>query len=319
MKQTRRKIEDLNLMDDFLFCEVVAGEQGEQFCRYLIKAICKRKVKDIRISAQNVIQGSDTISHGIRMDLYVDEGGKCLYDFEPDKYTDKKILPKRNRYYRALLDGRLLEAGEEYEKLPDVWTIFILSKDPFGKNRMCYTVKNMIQEDPDFDYEDGAVSLFLYTKGKLGGSKELSQLLTYMEKSTQENAITSELKSLHNYVNSIKKRKEVGVRYMKSWELERMWRREAREEGLAEGRTEGRAEGRIEGLAEGRIEGRAEGLTEGMKDGIVQSILELLREIDDVPESLREKIIEEGNPDILKEWVKLAAKAECFDDFEQNM
>lgn len=315
MKQTRRKIEDLNLMDDFLFCEVVAGEQGEQFCRYLIKAICKRKVKDIRISAQSVIQGSDTISHGIRMDLYVDEGGKCLYDFEPDKYTDKKILPKRNRYYRALLDGRLLEAGEEYERLPDVWTIFILSKDPFGENRMCYTVKNMIKEDPNLDYEDGAVSLFLYTKGKLGGSKELSQLLTYMEKSTQENAITSELKSLHNYVNLIKKRKEVGVRYMKSWELERMWRREAREEGLAEGL----AEGRSKGLAEGRAEGLTEGLTEGIKDGILQSILELLREIGDVPESLRKKIMEEENPDVLKDWVKLAAKAECFDDFEQNM
>ena len=44
MKQTRRKIEDLNLLDDFLFYEVVSGEQGEAFCRLLIQAICHKEI-----------------------------------------------------------------------------------------------------------------------------------------------------------------------------------------------------------------------------------------------------------------------------------
>ncbi len=187
MKIGKRKLEELNLMDDFLFFEAVSGEKGEWFCRLLIRAICQRDVKDIQINPQNMIQGSDTMRHGIRMDLYVDESGRCLYDFEPDKYTDKKLLPKRNRYYRALLDGRLLEAGEEYDKLPDMWTIFILSRDPFGKNRMCYTIKNKIIEEPDTQYEDGAVSLFLYTKGAKGGSKQLTQLLNYIVESKEGN------------------------------------------------------------------------------------------------------------------------------------
>ena len=114
--------------------------------------------------------------------------------------------------------------------------------DPFGKNRMCYTVKNSVQEEPEVEYEDGAVSLFLYTKGQEEGNRELAQVLHYMEESTEENATTEELRSLHRYVNTIKKKKEVGVRYMKSWELEQMWRREARVEGLAEGKAEGKAE-----------------------------------------------------------------------------
>lgn len=246
MKIGKRKLEELNLMDDFLFFEAVSGEKGEWFCRLLIRAICQRDVKDIQINPQNMIQGSDTMRHGIRMDLYVDESGRCLYDFEPDKYTDKKLLPKRNRYYRALLDGRLLEAGEEYDKLPDMWTIFILSRDPFGKNRMCYTIKNKIIEEPDTQYEDGAVSLFLYTKGAKGGSKQLTQLLNYIVESKEENAVSEELKELHRYVTRIKRRKEVGVRYMKSWELEKMWRREAREEG----RKEGIGQGRVDTLQE---------------------------------------------------------------------
>lgn len=45
----------------------------------------------------------------------------------------------------------------------------------------------------------------------------------------------------------------------------RMFRREAREEGLAEGRAEGLAEGRAEGLAEGRAEGLEQGLAQGVQ------------------------------------------------------
>lgn len=291
MKQQRRNLDELNLIDDFLFFEAISGEKGLDLCRLLIRAVCGREVKEVRIRPQNVIQGSDTFHHGIRMDLYVDGDGECLYDFEPDRYTGTKTLPKRNRYYRALLDARLLESGDVFEDLPDMWTVFIMSKDPFRKDRMCYTVRNRIIEEPGLPYEDGAVSLFLYTKGRADGNKELAQLLLYMEESKEENAVTRELKELHEYIVSIKRRKEVGVRYMKSWEFEQMWRQEGREEGLAEGRTEGQ----------------------------IQDILDLLGDLGTVPDSLADRISEESDAVVLRRWVRLAAKAESHADFEENM
>lgn len=282
-------------MDDFLFFEAVSGEKGEWFCRLLIRAICQRDVKDIQINPQNMIQGSDTMRHGIRMDLYVDESGRCLYDFEPDKYTDKKLLPKRNRYYRALLDGRLLEAGEEYDKLPDMWTIFILSRDPFGKNRMCYTIKNKIIEEPDTQYEDGAVSLFLYTKGAKGGSKQLTQLLNYIVESKEENAVSEELKELHRYVTRIKRRKEVGVRYMKSWELEKMWRREAREEG------------RKEGIGQGRV------------DTLQEMILLVLAQKGDICDEMIEKIQQQKEMDVLERWLHVVLETDMLEEIKEKL
>ncbi len=299
MKIGKRKLEELNLMDDFLFFEAVSGEKGEWFCRLLIRAICQRDVKDIQINPQNMIQGSDTMRHGIRMDLYVDESGRCLYDFEPDKYTDKKLLPKRNRYYRALLDGRLLEAGEEYDKLPDMWTIFILSRDPFGKNRMCYTIKNKIIEEPDTQYEDGAVSLFLYTKGAKGGSKQLTQLLNYIVESKKENAVSEELKELHRYVTRIKRRKEVGVRYMKSWELEKMWRREAREEGREEGRKEGIGQGRVDTLQE--------------------MILLVLAQKGDICDEMIEKIQQQKEMDVLERWLHVVLETDMLEEIKEKL
>lgn len=307
MKHGKKKIEELNLMDDFLFYEAVVGEQGEWFCRLLIQSICQKEVGDIQICPQNIVQGADTVRHGIRMDLYVDESGKCLYDFEPDKYTNAKVLSKRNRYYRALLDGRLLEAGEEYDQLPDMWTIFILPKDPFGRNRMCYTVRNGVLEEPDIEYEDGAVSLFLYTGGLRGGNEELSLLLHYIEHSTMENAVNADLQHLHNYVMKIKQRKEVGVRYMKSWELERMWREESQ------------AEGRAEGLAEGRAKGLAEGREEGQIDALSDAITMALERKGEVSEQLIQKIKKQKHVSKLQQWLGLALDAQTVQQFEKNM
>ena len=51
-------------------------------------------------------------------------------------------------------------------------------------------------------------------------------------------------------VSRVKRRKDIGIRYMQSWEYMATMKREAREEGLAEGRAEGRAEGIITTLCE---------------------------------------------------------------------
>ena len=53
---------------------------------------------------------------------------------------------------------------------------------------------------------------------------------------------------LNEIVHKIKEKKDVGIRYMKSWEREK----ELRDEGIALGREEGREEGRIEGREEER-------------------------------------------------------------------
>lgn len=315
MEHKKRKIEELNLLDDFLFFEAVSGEKGEWFCRFLIRAICQREVGDLQIQFQSTVQGVDTTCHGIRMDLYVDEKGKCLYDFEPDKYSELGKLAKRNRYYRALLDGKLLETGTDYEKLPDLWTVFILNRDPFHTGRMCYTIKNHIEEEEDIDYEDGAVTLFLNTKGTYGGSRELTELLKYMENSSFENAKTKELRTLHEYVDRIKHKKEVGVRYMKSWEIEKM----LREQGWREGREAGEIEGKKEGKKEGRRVGRAEGKIEGELEGKRDSIRQLLEVLGTPSDEVLQKLSMESDMGVLNCWLKLAAKSGAIEEFEEKM
>ena len=92
----------------------------------------------------------------------------------------------------------------------------------------------MCEEIPSLKYDDGARTIFLYTKGTEGNPpKEISQLLHYMEHTTTENAVNDSLKSIDQMVNVVKHDKEVSLSYMKMIEWEKMLIRQGREEERA--------------------------------------------------------------------------------------
>ncbi|MDD3339632.1 MAG: hypothetical protein PHS82_12340 [Lachnospiraceae bacterium] len=251
----RRKLEELNLLDDFLFGIMVTYPGiRERFSRKLLKIICRRKFGKLTIVAQKIYLGSDTDKHGTRLDVYLEEKASetgtdttadnpeqedvvnaTVYDVEPDKNDDKAAiaaLPKRVRFYHAKIDGSSLQSGETYHALKNVMIIMITPYDPFGRNRMVYTIKNGCVEEPDMPYEDGARTIFLYTRGEEGNPpEELQQLLRYMEHSTEENACNEDLKELHRMVEEVKHDGEVSIEYMKIFEREEMLRKQGYREG----------------------------------------------------------------------------------------
>lgn len=238
MKYTKREIQELDLVDNFLFNEMICSEHGNWFCQLLIKRICNRKAGRLKVFSQDYIQGIDTNLHGIRMDVYIRDGDDCVYDIEPDKYTTLEHLPKRCRFYRGMIDSRLLETGIPYSRLPDMCLIFILPYDPVGKNRMIYRVKNYIGESGTEVFRDGAVTFLVNTKGNIGGNTKLKQLLHYLEHSVEENAVNEELAELHKYVTKIKENKKAGVRFMMIQEFKEIARQEGMEQGVEKGKRE---------------------------------------------------------------------------------
>ena len=97
---------------------------------------------------------------------------------------------------------------------------------------MVYTIKNYCVEQPDMEYEDGAMTIFLYTKGSVGNySEDLRKFLTYFEESTDENAVTEDLRELQSMVSQIKDNREVGLSYMRAYEEKELLKRIYHEEG----------------------------------------------------------------------------------------
>lgn len=225
MSNERRRIEELSLIDDFMFTEASVDKDTAQILlRLIIKRATGLSVGKLVIESQKTINGMDTDRHGIRLDVAVGEieteGGRTvqLFDIEPNNIESEE-LPRRSRYYEALTDVKVLESGNAYDKIPDLWMIWILPYDPFNMNHMIYSVKNRVEEFPEIDYNDGVRKLFLYTGGTNGGTEALKNLLAYMQNSIVENAVDEELKELHSNVERLKGKKEIGVKYMHVQEM----------------------------------------------------------------------------------------------------
>ena len=217
----RKKLAEMNLLDDFLFGSMVTyPEIGEKFVRSLLKTILGRKINRLSVTAQKMFYGDDSDLHGARLDVCLEpeieekfEGNATVYDIEPDNKSgqaDRKMLPRRVRFYHGKLAAGNLSSGADYDELKDAIIIMILPYDPFGLDRMVYTVKSRCVEVPEMEYEDGAGTLFLYTKGKEGVPDEaLRQLLHYMEDTTYENAVNEDLREMHRMVETVKKDRKV--------------------------------------------------------------------------------------------------------------
>lgn len=178
----RKRLEDMNLLDDFLFNAVMTFPGiGERFCRLLLQVVLGREIGRLRVVAQRVFGGRDEEFRGARLDVLAEEdlmdvlADPAVFDIEPDNNGDVvslKDLPKRVRFYHAIIDSRCLKKGEGFGKLKRVFVIFVCSYDPFDRGRMVYTIRNMCEEVPEEVYAScllagyvGAVLLHLPTDG----------------------------------------------------------------------------------------------------------------------------------------------------------
>lgn len=243
----RKKYEELTLMDSFLFESVTEKtENALVISKVIIERATGRKVEKLVVEAQKELKGININNHGIRMDVYTTEMDEtleedkstCVYDIEPNNYYEKDI-PRRNRYYQSLIDSKLLPTSTAYEKLPDLFSIWILPYDPFGDDRMVYTVKNVVTENNQIVYNDGVTKIFLYTKGTMGGSQKLREFLTFMENPTSDNAVDEELSEILNIVDTVKSNPEERRRYMGIMGVIDYEKRDAYEEGFEQGLIQG--------------------------------------------------------------------------------
>lgn len=235
-----KKFEELDVIDDFLMNALANDvEVGEEFCKSLVKGLLQRELGKIRVNVQRVIIPETPKQRGIRLDVEILEleqesmEGECvknIYDIEPH-LRDKTNLPKHNRFYQAKIDGRNMSSGEkEFVNLPNLYIITITNYDPFGYGYMMYTINNACQEVSELEYEDGLKFIYFNTKGTLGGTKNIKNLLNYIQESKIENVTDDITREIHKCVCKVKTFPEVRSGYMTLEEKIFYERLDAREE-----------------------------------------------------------------------------------------
>ena len=202
-------LQDLTLMNDFMFSVVM---QQEQFCKPLLEYILKVKIRKIEyVKEQETIESSVPTAKSVRLDVYVEDEEGAVYDLEVQT-TNKRNLGKRPRYYQSMIDIRVLEKGQDYKKLKKSFVIFICNYDPFGKSRYIYTFRNRCDEDNGILLEDEATKIIINTKGTIGDiSEDLKAVIRYLDTGV---ASTEYTRALDAEVESVKSDEKVRMQYM---------------------------------------------------------------------------------------------------------
>lgn len=286
----RKRLADLTIKNNFMFGAVMCDENN---CKGLLERVLQFPIDRVEVSKEKSILYHPEYK-GVRLDVYAKDEQGTHYDIEMQA-LQRPAIEKRSRYYHSQMDMEFLLSGEEYDKLPNSYVIFICDFDPFGQKKYCYSFENICLEDKELVLKDGCKSIFLSTKGE--NDEEVSIALVNFLKFVKADLSESTQDFGDEFVSELQK----SVKYVKeSREMEKRFM--LFEELLKDERAEGREEGRAEGIK-----------------ALLDSILALLEDKGDISEELRDVIMNEKDMDVLGNWIKLAAKAESIDQFLEMM
>lgn len=240
--QEARSLQDLNLVDRFLFDETMEVPGMYQIT---VNILLENNVILLdRVQTEKEFRVSPVL-RSVRLDVVSMDISSKIYYTEMQKKNTGNLL-KRSRYYQSQLDVSLLEPGSvNFNLLNDTCLILITPFDLFGRGFYRYTFSGACEECPDLKLQDGATRVFINTKGK-NRNKFSQEFLEFMEYLTDtsdqraEAASSERIKMMHREVQKIKASEKMGVKYMQKWE-ERVY-----------DRLEGKIEGKIEGKKEAK-------------------------------------------------------------------
>ncbi|MCM1568184.1 MAG: Rpn family recombination-promoting nuclease/putative transposase [Roseburia sp.] len=228
MSKKRKKYEELTIVDDFMFGKVM---RNPEYCKRLLEIILDVRIRRLEYIEEEATKNPSYRGKGIRLDIYVENGENSVYDVEMQTEAVDSI-PKRCRYYQAVIDISLIEKGDNYKALRKSYVIFICTFDLFHKGLPIYHFENRCRENPEIELGDASEKIFLNTKANLSGvSGELRCLLEYFENQIPQDAFTRELEEA---VMEVRDHRAFKLEYMSAWAREQDLREEGREEGREE-------------------------------------------------------------------------------------
>ena len=210
-KTIEQKWHDATIQDNFIFSKTL--ELFPDICKKIIEQILNIRIKKISYPEREKVIESRTDSKGIRLDVYVEDNENRSFDLEM-QIANSDNISKRMRYYQGLIDGDKLKHGQHYSSLGESYIIFICPFDRFKKGRHIYTFRERCDEDNSLTLNDGAVKIFLSTKGTISDvSQEIKNFLNYVDKNVIADAFIKKIDEAVQVVKSNQKARKEFMTY----------------------------------------------------------------------------------------------------------
>lgn len=231
-EERRRVVQSLTMFDDEFFSTVMADKDVCEEVLRVLTGIEDLVLKDGK--AQYNLRNLG--GHSVVLDFFGEDSKGQLYNIEVQK-ENRGHHKKRVRYYQGLIDTSMLDKGVPYEKLPELYLIYLTKFDLFKLGRVKYEVHRIV-EGTDIRLDDGVHEVYINAANEDGTL--VSALLQFFLATSSSHTAFPKLSERIQYF----KEKKEGIKHM-SEVVERLieqkkkeWQQEAWSGGREEGHLE---------------------------------------------------------------------------------
>ncbi|MBD5548326.1 MAG: nuclease [Lachnospiraceae bacterium] len=165
-----QRLRGFRLLDDDFLTKCFEGDTAS--IELVLQIVLEKpdlKVLDVRtqVFVENLLNRS------VRLDILATDSTGAKLNVEVQR-SDKGAGRKRARYNSSMMDTNLLKKGEDFDKLPETWVIFITENDVIGKGLPLYPIERCFLGTGE-KFEDG--SHILYVNGAYRGDTPVGKLM----------------------------------------------------------------------------------------------------------------------------------------------
>ncbi len=153
-----QKLRRLRLLDDD-FMSKCFEDVG---CVQLVLRILMEKPDLLVQRVETQLPIKNLQGRSVRLDVYAVDTAGTLYNIEIQR-DDRGAGSRRARLNSSLMDADVLDAGEEADRLPETYVIFITEHDVLRKGRLLYHIERTVTETGE-PFGDGAHILYVNTE-----------------------------------------------------------------------------------------------------------------------------------------------------------
>ncbi len=165
-----QRLRGFRLLDDDFLTKCFEGDTASiELVLQIVLEKSDLKVLDVRtqVFVENLLNRS------VRLDILVTDSTGAKLNVEV-QCSDKGAGRKIARYNSSMMDANLLKKGEDFDKLPETWVIFITENDVMGKGLPLYPIERCFLGTGE-RFEDG--SHILYVNGAYRGDTPIGKLM----------------------------------------------------------------------------------------------------------------------------------------------
>ena len=165
-----QRLRGFRLLDDDFLTKCFEGDTASiELVLQIVLEKSDLKVLDVRTQ----VFVDNLLNRSVRLDILVTDSTGAKLNVEV-QCSDKGAGRKRARYNSSMMDANLLKKGEDFDKLPETWVIFITENDVMGKGLPLYPIERCFLGTGK-RFEDG--SHILYVNGAYRGDTPIGKLM----------------------------------------------------------------------------------------------------------------------------------------------